>query len=1058
MGDVWEAEDLELGAVVALKTLRAARDERSLERFRREILLARKVTHPNVCRIFDLGRHESSSGPVAFLTMELLPGETLEERIRRDGPRPAAEALRVLGDVARGLDAAHAAGVVHRDLKSANVMLVPAEEGGERAVVTDFGLATGRSGGSGPRLTDVVEIVGTPDYMAPEQVEGGEVGPATDVYALGIVAYEMLSGRLPFEGATPMSRAVARLAVDPLPLAPAGPESVPPAFRAAVARALEREPERRFASASDFVRALSPESGVDAPTRLLERPVPPRRRSRFLPSAVAAGLVAAAAAALLLLRRPDAPGLEAGRRAVAILGFANVSALPETAWLGTALAEMLATELGGAGGLRPLPGESVSRARSELGLDPTQTFSRETLARLRKGTGAALVVHGTYLDLGSRGGGRVRLDVRLVDATGGELIASFSESGDETSLDAIASRAAARLREALGVEPSAGRPERRRDREAARLHAEGLARLRLFDTRGAEPFLRKAAERDPDDPALHAALAEALWRLGRDPEARAAARAALARLAGLPPEERLAAEGKLQEILGDTKRAVEALRELRRLYPDDLEYGLQLASVQAEAGDAKGSLETVATLRKLPPPAGDDVRLDLAEARALWEAESFGPQVEMARRAAKRAADDGLTGVAARALRLVGTGLRGLGKPDEAARAFEEARALFARDKDRAAEARVVRDAAGVFWDRGDLAASRREVEKALAIFREIGDERGLAVALETMAVLEKQQGRPAAARAYLAEARDLYVRQGDEGRRLQAVHTLANILVSEGALDEAALLYREVAAGARARGSDEQAGLAQANLASVLTWRAELAEARASAEAAVASFGRSGSGRSRAAALRTLARVDREEGRLDDAAARLAEAVSADAVPGEPASPGNAVAEADLLLAKGDVEGSAAAIVRLETVLGADAGPDDAATVDDLRARLALARGRGPEADAAARRALASARRAADVEPESIPRLRLLAARTAAAAGRTAEAIRELQAVEREARAASLLLVAFDAALARGETEIALGRRAEARTRLAALAAEARGRGALRVASAAETLVSAAR
>ena len=1054
MGDVWEAEDLELGAVVALKTLRAARDERSLERFRREILLARKVTHPNVCRIFDLGWHASPAGRVAFLTMELLPGETLEERVRREGPLPLEAARRVLEDVARGLDAAHAAGVVHRDLKSANVMLVPAESGGEKAVVTDFGLATGRAAGSGPRLTDVVEIVGTPDYMAPEQVEGGEIGPATDVYALGIVAYEVLSGRLPFEGATPMSRAVRRLGEEPAPLPEGGPAAVPPHVRAAISRALAREPERRFASASDFVRAFAPPGGADGATRLRERPVA-RRPRRALAAAGAGALLVSAVAAFVLLRRPEPHAPEPGRRSIAILGFANLSGLPETAWLGTAITEMLATELAAAEGLRPLPGETVARARTELGLEGSQTLSPETLARLRKGTGAALVVHGTYLDLGARGSGRVRLDVRLVDASSGELVASFSEAGDEAALDAVTARAGGRLRDSLGASLRQGaRRETRRDREAARLHAEGLARLRLFDTRAAEPFLRKAAERDPSDPALHAALAEALWRLGRDAEARAAARAAFARLDGLGREERLAAEGKLQEILGETKKAVEALRELRRLYPDDLEYGLQLAAVQAESGDAKGSLETVAALRKLPPPAGDDVRLDLAEARALWEAESFGPQVEMASRAAGRAAEDGLTGVQARALRLLGTGLRGLGKTDEAAKAFGEARALFAREGDRAAEARVLRDTAGVAWDRGDLATCRRQVEEALAIFRETGDERGLAVALETMAVLEKQQGRPAEARRYVSEARDLYVRQGDEGRRLQAVHTLANILVSEGDLEGASRHYREVIEGATARGSEEQAGLAEANLGFVLVWRGELAEARTMLEAAAGAFRRSGGRRNEASALRGLARVDREEERLDDAAARLRAAAEAERAAGGTTGAAAAFAEGELLLAKGDVKGAAAAIDRLAVAAAKEPGPEAEASLHELRARLALALGRAGEADAAARKALEAAGRAKDLEPEVVPRLRLVAARAGAAAGRKAEALRDLGALEREARTGALLLVALDAALARGETELALGRSGEARELLASLAAEARGRRAVRVAAAAEGLL----
>ena len=139
MGGVWKAEDLELRTVVALETPRAARDERSRERFRREILLARKVTHPNVSRIFDFGAHDAADGHVAFLTMELLGGRTLEESIAREGPLPAGEALRVLRDVAAALSAAHAVGVVHRDLECAKVMLVPGLGDADRALLKRTG-------------------------------------------------------------------------------------------------------------------------------------------------------------------------------------------------------------------------------------------------------------------------------------------------------------------------------------------------------------------------------------------------------------------------------------------------------------------------------------------------------------------------------------------------------------------------------------------------------------------------------------------------------------------------------------------------------------------------------------------------------------------------------------------------------------------------------------------------------------------------------------------------------------------------------------------------------
>jgi serine/threonine protein kinase len=225
MGELYEAEDLELHERVALKTILSgiADDERAIAMFKREVHLARQVTHPNVCRIYDVFRHRSGDAgfrpghDVVFLTMELLHGETLAEKLRRDGRFAVADCLPILRQMAAGLGAAHRAGVVHRDFKSHNVMLVtpPPPEQELRVVVTDFGLAQRSAQDERTAmsfsLSDAGEISGTPAYMAPEQVEGGPVTPATDVYALGVVLYEMVTGVWPFVGDTPLGTALKRL-------------------------------------------------------------------------------------------------------------------------------------------------------------------------------------------------------------------------------------------------------------------------------------------------------------------------------------------------------------------------------------------------------------------------------------------------------------------------------------------------------------------------------------------------------------------------------------------------------------------------------------------------------------------------------------------------------------------------------------------------------------------------------------------------------------------------------------------------------------------------------
>ncbi len=227
MGEVYEAEDTVLSERVALKFLsrRSIGDERVIRRFRREIQLARKVTHHNVCRLYDLYRHTPGSGmlagrEVAFVSMELLEGETLEDYLDREERLSEAAALPLILQMAEALNAAHAAGVIHRDFKTSNVMLVPSESDapGLRAVVTDFGLA--RPTVRGPQdsrtpLTGETKIVGTADYMSPEQLYGEEISPASDVYALGVVIFEMMTGQKPYKASNPMSLLAKRVSTPP---------------------------------------------------------------------------------------------------------------------------------------------------------------------------------------------------------------------------------------------------------------------------------------------------------------------------------------------------------------------------------------------------------------------------------------------------------------------------------------------------------------------------------------------------------------------------------------------------------------------------------------------------------------------------------------------------------------------------------------------------------------------------------------------------------------------------------------------------------------------------
>ncbi|HWZ42915.1 MAG TPA: protein kinase [Candidatus Saccharimonadales bacterium] len=258
MGEVYEVEDAELGGRLALKAIRADVDFSPWvqERFRREVQLCRRITHPAICRIFDIGYHQTAERQIPFLTMELVEGETLAERLRSQGRLQPDETLSIARQLCEGLDAAHRAGILHRDFKSGNVMLMQAH-GQTRAVITDFGLARelGKVGPATAASTASGMLIGTPHSMAPEQIEGAELTPATDIYALGLVLYEMVTGRRPFEDKSAQIEMLKRLSE-----APPAPSTFAPGldlqWDTAILRCLERRPEARFISALEVTEFL----------------------------------------------------------------------------------------------------------------------------------------------------------------------------------------------------------------------------------------------------------------------------------------------------------------------------------------------------------------------------------------------------------------------------------------------------------------------------------------------------------------------------------------------------------------------------------------------------------------------------------------------------------------------------------------------------------------------------------------------------------------------------------------------------------------------------------
>jgi serine/threonine-protein kinase len=257
MSYVYLAREISSGDTVAIKVLspKLASDKSSVERLRREAGLAMRLDHPNVCRILRLG--ESEDGLI-YLVMPFLKGELLSDREVRGGPMDITVAVRLLQQMCAGLHHAHELQIIHRDLKPENVMLVADDNGeSEHAVVMDFGLAKERRADPAiAKLTATGIILGTPEFMSPEQIRGKPLDARSDIYALGIVAFEMFTGKLPFQGRNAQEMMIARLRSQPQPIRQLRAD-VPEVVEKALIKALQTNPDDRYATAIEFGDALT---------------------------------------------------------------------------------------------------------------------------------------------------------------------------------------------------------------------------------------------------------------------------------------------------------------------------------------------------------------------------------------------------------------------------------------------------------------------------------------------------------------------------------------------------------------------------------------------------------------------------------------------------------------------------------------------------------------------------------------------------------------------------------------------------------------------------------
>jgi len=558
------------------------------------------------------------------------------------------------------------------------------------------------------------------------------------------------------------------------------------------------------------------------------------------------------------------------RRSVAVLGFRNLPGRAEDKWLSSAFSEMLSTELAAGGTLRLVSGEDVARAKAELPLADEDTLAVATLRRLHSNPGADVVVLGSYTVLPGDGPRRIRLDIRAQDTAAGETISEEALTGSEESLFELAGQAGVALRHSLGVSSiSAEAVNQTRaalpsNEKAARLYAEGRAKLWAYDFLGARDLLVKAIAADPAYPLAHSALSEAWWHMSYQKKARAEAEQAVALSGQLSQEEKLLVEGQYRRAIRDWPASVQAYRSLFNLFPDSLDYGLLLASAQINVKPVD-SVQTLEALRHMPPPTRDDARIDMVEAQA-WINTDFRKAQAAAKSAIGKASAQGSHAIVARTYGILCQQSAAMGDTAEATSLCESALRSDIAAGNREGAAMMRTDLAGVHFSMGDLAVSDEMFRQAIREFRETGDEEGLATASSNLAATRLTEGDLVEAKKLLTASVSAYQAVEDKEGVALALNNLGDLSRQSGALEVAATTYQQAKATAQELDDKDAIAYVLSGEGDVFTDRGDLAAARKAYEESLALRNQLGEKQFAAETQVALAALSIEEGKAADA------------------------------------------------------------------------------------------------------------------------------------------------------------------------------------------------
>lgn len=763
MGEVYRALDTRLDRTVAIKILptQFSEDSEAKQRFDREARAISSLSHPNICQLYDVGSQDG----ISYIVMECLQGETLADRLEK-GPLPLEQLLRCGIEICEGLGTAHRHGVIHRDLKPGNIM----RDASGRVVIMDFGLARSLQGDG---MTQTGMMIGTMEYMSPEQAMGKDLDARSDEFAVGLILYELLTGFMPYQAESAIASLVKRTQERVRPLVDVD-SAIPPQLNDIVCRCLEREPNDRFGSVQQLADELEiwqgkkPRTGesIPVPSKIVAAPQSQRLPVKWIAIGLAVLVLAIAVPTGMhywSAKRGQTAAVQGPVMSLAIVPFYNASGDSGMNWMGASIAEALSSDIGQSAHLRSVSAGRLQQVLQDLRVSSQSQMDLSTLKRVSEFTNADTIVYGQYEHVGPQ----TRITATIHDLKNDREFTLNADVATEQDLLASLEKLADGLREKLAANPEVlkelqGHVQHVTTKSipALRAYDEGLQLARAGNNTQAVAKFEEATTQDPGFAMAFSHLAQTYAALGYDDKADHASRRAVELSENLPAQDRLLIQARRAGLMHDPAKAIAAYEQLAKITPDNADTQFALARLYEDSGNFDQAKKYLAKVLAADPK---NVKALLASGRVDIKSGDSQDSLNPLNTALSLAITFGNEEQKGDAYHALGNAYQNLNKPEDALNSFN----------------------------------------RALEIRKKIGDQRGVAISLGQIAAVQDTMGNPKAALASYQEAVEVERKIGDRSGLALNLTNLGSFYMDHGKFDEALKATNEALQMARDSGDE---------------------------------------------------------------------------------------------------------------------------------------------------------------------------------------------------------------------------------------------------------------